>query len=363
LSKGEWVNPLTIADTLGKLKMGNPCRFGTKVDKVYGREISLGMYGDEESGTASKVTLIKSFRKQLREVMKEEGPKAKKKYSRKVWRRKGLEHVFRDVLPSISQGGELVEFVDRGKILRARLSYENAVVLGWKDARGKVLLNPPMRKVKRVYDSPFREQESRANELDNLSPSEVWYELGLIDEHAQPTIRGEIFSFFSRGEGLAIAAAIEDEKYPVDELILDLANLRAGHRFRGYANTESRLAMVCREAYGLRDCRGYLKGGLPEEYGDGAVEVINNRKKFLSEAQDRGDLCSGDLERVEIEWKSLSSLIAYAPSLDSLRWLELQVHAKGIIGQSDIPQELPNLPEVPARQNERFESSLKSSAH
>ena len=51
---------------------------------------------------------------------------------------------------------------------------------------------------------------------------------------------------------MAIAAAVEDEKYPVEELIVDLANLRAGHRFRGYASTESRLAMVCR---GLRITR------------------------------------------------------------------------------------------------------------
>ena len=69
--------------------------------------------------------------------------------------------------------------------------------------------------------------------LNNLSPSEAWYELGLIDQEARPTQRGEIFSFFSRGEGLAIAAAVEDEKYPLEELIIDLANLRAGHRFRG----------------------------------------------------------------------------------------------------------------------------------
>ena len=33
LSKGEWVNPLTIPDTLGKVQIGNPCRFGTKKDR------------------------------------------------------------------------------------------------------------------------------------------------------------------------------------------------------------------------------------------------------------------------------------------------------------------------------------------
>ena len=43
LSKGEWVNPLTLSDTLGKVKMGSPCRFGSKKERVYGREISLGM--------------------------------------------------------------------------------------------------------------------------------------------------------------------------------------------------------------------------------------------------------------------------------------------------------------------------------
>ena len=74
--------------------------------------------------------------------------------------------------------------------------------------------------------------------------------------------------------------------------------------------------MVCREVYGLRDCRGYLRGGLPEEYGEGAMEVIRNRKKFLSEFNENSDLHSGDIERVDIEWKSLLSLIAYAPAIE-----------------------------------------------
>ena len=358
LSKGEWVNPLGLPDTLGKVKLGNPCRFGTKKDRVYGRELSLGMFSEDGSGNNEKIILIKSFRKRLREVVSEENSGQRKKFSKKVWRRRGLEEVFRDLFPLISQGGELVEFVNRGNVLRARLSYENAAVLGWRDARGKVLLNPPMRKVKRVYESPFRGQVNTSRDLDKLSPSEAWYELGLIDQKAHPTLRGVIFSFFSRGEGLAISAAIEDEKYPLAELVFDLANLRAGHRFRGYASSESRLAMVCRETFGLRDCKGYLKGGLPEEYGEGAMEVISNRKKLQFEAQASVDLYGGDLERVEIEWKSLLSLIAHAPSLDSIRWKELQVLAKKILGETAHSQELPSLPLLPARQKERFESSI-----
>ena len=57
---------------------------------------------------------------------------------------------------SLSQGGELVEFVDRGKVLSARLSYENAQALAWKDSRGRFLLNPRLRRVSRSFDSPFR---------------------------------------------------------------------------------------------------------------------------------------------------------------------------------------------------------------
>ena len=251
-----------------------------------------------------------------------------------------------------------MELVDRGKVLRARLSYENAVVLGWKDARGKVLLNPPMRRVKRVYDSPFRShEEPSSRELNNLSPSEAWYELGLIDQDANPTVRGEIFSFFSRGEGLAIAAAVEDEKYPVEELINDLANLRAGHRFRGYVSSESRLAMVCRETYGLRDCRGYLKGGLPEEYGEGATEVLLNRRQFLNELGTNSDLHSGDIERVEIEWKSLLSLITYAPELNLARWQRLQELAREVVGGNNASDDLPELPDLLAKQRERFENT------
>ena len=357
LSKGEWVNPLTLPETLDKVQVGNPCRFGSKREKVYGRELSLGMYQDEESGKPPKILLIKSFRKRLREVTAEENPKIKKKFSRKVWRRQGLEKVFRDFLPLVSKGGELVEFVDRGKVLRARLTYENALVLGWKDARGKVLLNPPLRRVKRVYDSPFRSQQKAASkDLNNLSPSEIWYELGLINQDAHPTLRGEIFSFFSRGEGLAIAAAIEDEKYPLEELIIDLANLRAGHRFRGYASSESRLAMLCRETYGLRDCQGYLKAGLPEEYGEGAMEVLQNRKKFLHELEGASDLHSGDIERVEIEWKSLLSMVAFAPPLKVARWQELQELAREVVGETHAVDHLPELPELLTRQRERFES-------
>ena len=114
--------------------------------------------------------------------------------------------------------------------------------------------------------------------------------------------------------------------------------------------------MVCRETYGLRDCQGYLKGGLPTEYGEGAMEVLQNRKRLLNQLEGTSDLHSGDIERVEIEWKSLLSLIAFAPCLKVARWQELQVLAREVAGENHAMDHLPELPELLSRQRERFES-------
>ena len=82
-----------------------------------------------------------------------------------------------------------------------------------------------------------------------------------------------------------MAVALEDETYPVDELIYDLANLRAGHRFRSWARSESRLSVLCRQAYGFRDCPGYLRAGLPLEYGEGGVDFIRERDLIYGAGQ------------------------------------------------------------------------------
>ena len=230
LSKGEWVKALTLPDTLSKVRVGNPCRFGNKKDRVYGREIPIGVLESEEN--PQKVILIKSFRKKLRDAVAEEPAKRRKSITRKVWVRSRLEQSLSRFLPVLSQGGTVDEFILRGKVLRARLRYDQATILGWRDNRGKVLINPTLRKVRRIYDSPFKEgsADSKVN-LDDLSPAEAWFKLGLIDADCVPTPRGEIFSLFHGGEGLAVAVSLEDETYAVDEIVEDLANLRAGHRF------------------------------------------------------------------------------------------------------------------------------------
>ena len=56
----------------------------------------------------------------------------------------------------------------------------------------------------------------------------LWRRLGLVDAAGVPTKRGQIVSFFQQGDGLAIAAALEDGSYPLDELIYDLADSTPG---------------------------------------------------------------------------------------------------------------------------------------
>ena len=251
--------------------------------------------------------------------------------------------------------------MDRGQVLHARLSYENAQVLGWKDSRGRFLLNPTLRKTMRAFDSPFLESgQNPDDDLAKASPVEAWYILGLINEEAKPTNRGRIFSQFSRGEGLAVAVALEDETYPVDELIYDLANLRAGHRFRAWAKSESRLSALCRQAYGFRDYPGYLRAGLPMEYGEGGVDFIREHSLIHGTNQEEGeDLGAGDVERLIIEWKSLLDLIVHGRELNISRWSELQKVAKKLGGGQAPAEELVELPELPVRQRRRFEGPIR----
>src|SRR5205823_5731642 len=82
----------------------------------------------------------------------------------------------------------------------------------------------------------------------------LWRRLGLVDASGVPTLRGQLVSFFSQGDGLAISAALEEETYALDELIYDLANLDAGFRFSGEETNRwgGRLGIVCHQKFGLQ---------------------------------------------------------------------------------------------------------------
>lgn len=188
----------------------------------------------------------------------------------------------------------------------------------------------------------------------------LWKRLKLVDGRGVPTRRGRVVSFFSSGSGLAIAAGLEDEKYPLDELVYDLANLDAGFRFcREEDRFAGRLPVVCREAYGTQSVAGYLEHGLPPKYGSGAEQVVAGiHKNPLSKHAWVTDwLGDGDIDRVIIEWRSLMRQIAHAPELDWQRWRNLQYLARSILHETESPT-VTELPRLSYLQSQRIEHKL-----
>jgi len=189
----------------------------------------------------------------------------------------------------------------------------------------------------------------------------LWRRLGLVDAAGVPTLRGRMVSFFSQGDGLAIAAALEDETYPLDELIYDLANLDAGFRFAGEDINRwgGRLGIVCHEKYGLQSIPGYLENGVPPKYGAGAEQIVASvHKNPLAKQTWITDLLGpGDIDRVIIEWRSLLRQIAHAPDLEWLRWRALQAMARTILNETESPT-LTNLPPLEFHQTRRVDHRL-----
>jgi len=188
----------------------------------------------------------------------------------------------------------------------------------------------------------------------------LWRRLGLVDAAGTPTLRGRVVSFFSQGYGLAIAAALEDKSYVLDELIYDLANLDAGFRFCGEENRwAGRLPMACRQIYGIQSITGYLENGVPPKYGSGAEQIVSSiHKNPLSKSAWITELLgAGDIDRVIIEWRSVLRQISHAPQLDGSRWTALQAMAKGTLNETESPT-LTELPPLDYAQSKRIEHRL-----
>jgi superfamily II DNA/RNA helicase len=188
----------------------------------------------------------------------------------------------------------------------------------------------------------------------------LWRRLGLVDAGGVPTRRGQIVSFFAQGDGLAIAAALEQEDYPIDELIYELANLDAGFRFCGEDNRwAGRLAMACQQAYGLQSIPGYLENGLPPKYGAGAEQVVASvHKNPLDKQRWITDLLgAGDIDRIIIEWRSLLRRIVHSPDVDWPRWRQLHALAKDVLHETESPT-LTDLPPLAYHQTRRVDHKL-----
>jgi superfamily II DNA/RNA helicase len=188
----------------------------------------------------------------------------------------------------------------------------------------------------------------------------VWRRLGLVDAAGAPTRRGRVVSFFTQGDGLAIAAGLEDESFPLDEMVYELANLDAGFRFCGEDNRwAGRLTMACQERFGLQSIDGYLENGVPPGYGAGAEQIVAaiHRNPQVKHQYVTDLLGEGDIDRVIIEWRSLLRQIAHAPDLDWPRWRALQQLAKGILHETESPT-LTDLPPLDYSQTRRVDHRL-----
>ncbi len=193
-----------------------------------------------------------------------------------------------------------------------------------------------------------------------------WMRMGLVSPKGVPTLRGRIASFFMGGSGLAIAAAIEDEEYPIRELVYDLANLDAGFRFAGAEiRWGGRLSWPCQKAYDSRTAEGYHEHGIPPEYGFGAASVVEdisknpeNKYKYTTPT-----LGIGDIDRIIIEWRSRLRQVAHSPSLPETagtlaeRWKNFQTLCKETLNEIESPA-LDDLPELQPMQTRRLDHTL-----
>jgi hypothetical protein len=217
-----------------------------------------------------------------------------------------------------------------------------------------------------------------------------WQRCGVLDRELLLTARGAIVSCFLGPEGLAIAAALEERVYGLQDLVFDCANLFGGDRFAGTnPRTLGRLAAVCERVYRRQTIEGYLMEGLPPQYGFGASDVVRAlvaegaRVRSVADSQEFAG--RGDIDRLMTEWKSLLRQVAAAPPLDvvvglvpdgssrvhsmaaerqraveqllAVRWDEFRAAARAQVGEWKT-ESLPELPALTADQrrvvNHRF---------
>jgi superfamily II DNA/RNA helicase len=356
-----WIPALTLPRMLDGRGFGNLCKLRDK--GIYGREIPLATVVGGDA-----ITPVKWLRKKL--VGRRNAARGEAGLSNSVeprdsamTARQSLALPFSKLLfdesvipliPSLT-GGQIAEIVTRASTISARIDFSAAPVSALVDSRGAALLDPPEREaIPLVCRACSELQHDLTTDIPN-SPAYAWRQLGLVTEDGTPTRRGILFSFFQAGEGLAIAAALEDETYPIDDLIFDLANIRGGPRFAGEdAPLGGRLGILCQRVYGRADYPGYLEMGVPVHYGSGASEVVRElvanpsaRYRMTNES-----LRSGDIERALMEWRSLLRHIVNAPNLDWERWRELIRAARHFVERTVSPASL-DFPPLLAAQRQR----------
>lgn len=314
--------------------VGRVCRIEKNGKQIYGREVALAT---EKSPRRFALT------RNIREIT---GLEAGKEYS--------IDQLDEAVLPLMEPhlyGGRVAGMVQRQEVLALQLDFSGVLWPMYEDRHGAFLVAPDERTVAVEENVPrFVDKDGAEHMAGSHTAAYAWRKLGLIEENGHPTARGVIFSLFHAGEGLAIAAALEDKSYPLPALALHIANLRGGRRFsetREPGESE-RLATVCLQTYGAANFDGYLDGGLPAGYGAGAAEIL--QCYLTGKGTSLEQVGPGDMERAFTEWLSLLRQISNAPSEGPERWQIFRGVCAGLLRQH-APQ-LPSrtLPDVPAEQ-------------
>lgn len=351
-----WVRALTLPRLLDGRGFGNLCKL--RDQGIYGREIPLATIAGEDDA----ITPVKWLRKKLvgRDSVE---PRDSASIARQSLALPLSKALFDDsVVPLIPNftGGQIAEIATRANTISARIDFSGVQIEAAIDSHGVALLDPPEREAIPLVCRQCSELEHDLTTTITASPAYAWRQLGLVAEDGTPTRRGLLFSFFHAGEGLAIAAALEDETYSIDDLVFDLANIRAGPRFAGEdAVFGGRLGILCQRIYGRADHPGYLEMGVPVQYGSGASEVI---RELVSNPSARYRLTNdslrhGDIERALMEWRSLLRHIVGAPNLDWDRWRALQKTVAHFIGNTSSPAAV-EFPPLLASQQRRLAASV-----
>ena len=324
--KEAWYPALTKPDSLRALPYGTPCKLETSEGLRYGRTITLAHF-PKETG-AEHLTpadwLLKALRKQ------DNG-----RNRPRTWKLELLEKEILPLLPVLTQGGVAHGglFLGRDSV-QVKLDYSRASVRVWPDADNQPLINPPRRSVAK-QDINLREVLGGGT-MHTARAGRLWKKLGLIDATGRPTDRGHIASLFQHGEGLAVAAALEDQAYDAHALAWDLAELRAGERVASAGRNSSRLGACCRLTYKSLTAEGYLREGLPSGFGEGCAEALKGfalHGKIPPVDADGQGPGQGDLERAVLEWRSTLQLIAHGPAHPSLRRQQLRAAAQEVLGR------------------------------
>lgn len=295
----------------------------------YGKEIALGQIVQvhtEDENTVGTQTIIPT--KALRKLLQ---------IPRHI---ETLSHdkVLNVLLPKLASyfpDAKLMDLPENGTTLWARFDFSHKPVQAIRDSKGRWLYDAVFRSSERIAESDIKQQTtSNAKTARNGTAIHAWRTLGLIQPDGTPTQRGVIFSCFQHGEGLAIAAALEDETYPLDELVYHLANLRgAFHMELIDAYPSERLSAICRATYGFVNHQGYLESGLPVGYGEATAELlglgIDSAKIHLAHEKST----EGDLTRAYVEWLSLLRHLKHAPEHDWDRWSGLKKLATTVLEQ------------------------------